>query len=459
MFRFSKFIILIFSVFSLFAYSKPIEFKNWKDYSNTFLQLPKKIAHLLLAEQTMISRYLDPNVFASITGNANKLPNAYMPENRPLFSMYNIPVPMTELTLHGINEFPEDLVFIKNGIRYLNFLVHPESLSLYQSLADKYGLLEEFEASPFSSHRALVVWKKNHPERAFLAKVSLNVEIGSVVRNLEAEWIERAIGVTALIDSIPQSEFINQGILMIREASAAVPKNINAGFQIRQNASSTENSEMLPLFSLYAPSTSGEPLIVRMIRSSQLSPEEYVKTKIIRPLIHQAVYMHSNHGLMGEPHSQNVLSEIINNDLSGSYYYRDFGGFGVDKEMRTHLGKNMDFLKTVGIPENSVIPRNKDFIKDLKTYLFHGNFYGLQKAIAPYFPQLTINWMLKEYQQNLSEEVSRAYNSKVYSEDAAQIKLESKKQSTTRGLSCKSVFKNNSISFSGFFKSLWPFPL
>jgi len=109
----------------------------------------------------------------------------------------------------------------------------------------------------------------------------------------------------------------------------AIPKEVTRG-----------QASVVPLLSLYAPpSGGGRPLLAEMIERSGLSPEAFVRSKIIRPFARQYIELAVGRGIVPEPHAQNVLLELgRDGQPTGSFVHRDFGGFNIDFSHRRASG-------------------------------------------------------------------------------------------------------------------------
>jgi len=122
--------------------------------------------------------------------------------------------PPSTLTHHFIRN--------KNGKNEFLFLIHPESHRFYKDLLPFSQVKEIFLATPTSSSRSLVVWKAGMEKNPFVAKVSLDRQIGNFVRTIDDLEIAKSIGVDMIIAGSP-NEF-SKNMAFIREVADTFQK-------------------------------------------------------------------------------------------------------------------------------------------------------------------------------------------------------------------------------------------
>jgi len=140
-------------------------------------------------------------------------------------------------------------------------------------------------------------------------------------------------------------------------------------------------NRVIPMFSLSAEQSRADPLLMQMIRKSGLSTSDFLIRKIMQPVLRQAAYLYFRHGIVGEPHGQNLLIEIDPHGIpNGRFWYRDFGGFALDKKVRASAGKGMKDLPEP-LRNADLSTRYDDYIKDVSTYFQQGNLYAMIESL------------------------------------------------------------------------------
>lgn len=370
-----------------------------------FYDLPPAIVAQVEYEQRLNDRLEDTSKFASI--KQNDLKEKYLPENRPTFYLSTVDVPASEVrTILTGGQLPPQVEFTKNGQKYVRFFIHPESEAFFKNALAAYPWKKEFLATPTSSHRSLIVWNPKTNDPPIGMKVSLNVNIGSSVRLLTQGQVERAAATSAAIHTIPEANLHAEGIHFIDEPAGVLLNNFAYGYSLRDIPTLPDGHELMPMFSLYSKPAGAEPPIVQMIRASGLTAREFAEHKLMRPLLRHAVHLALEHGLIGEPHEQNVLIEVAKGQPTGQFYYRDMAGFTISPELRAIKGKDMSFLPA-GTSVKSLKMDRSDLLAQVETYIRHAQFYSIEKSLEPYFKDVTGNWINDTYRRIMAEELSK----------------------------------------------------
>ncbi len=400
--------------------------------------LPEWLTEMIHSEQWENQKIEDVTKFASIQ-DGNSLPHQYWPETRPIFKMYTVDVPKENVvSLVKAGTDLDQIEVIKGGRAYIRFFIHPFSKSLFETAFASYSWSEEYLATPLASFRSLIVWNPNTNETPLSLKVSLNATIGEVVRNLGKGQIERSFAVSALLGTIPKTSLAAEGIFFLDEPAGFYinEAGLKVGFSTREIPVVPVGMELMPMFTLYSKPAYGIPPIVRMLRSSGLSPKEFLEKTIIRRMVDHAAFLAFTEGLVGEPHEQNVMIELKDGMPTGNFWYKDLAGFTVNPEYRNRVAKNMEWLPKE-ISMSSLKIERSDFMGNAKSYLLASNFYALQKAVSPYYPEITSAWVAARFREAVSANVQRYF----YVNETQLGKMEKIIQSPSKQFDCVRPFE------------------
>ncbi len=351
--------------------------------------IPPGATELLMYEQKYVNRTIDPGKILALKNYQAK---KYSPEGGEIFEVKSYWLPADKNYIFRSEEQKDSLnsaylTRYANGRNEVLFLVHPESEDFYKSLVKNTDRGPEFEATATASSRTLMMWPAAHPEIVFFGKLSLDKEIGGVVRTLPKGEIARSVGVTqileAAVDELPKS------FSYLPEYFGVMPHGMERGGMILRSVPakvSSGETRVMPLFAIYTrPNATTKSPIEVMLQQTRLSAEEFVLTKVLRPFANQWVDLVVNHGIAIEAHAQNVLFEISPHGLpTGNFVYRDFGGFNIDLNFRrNHL---LAMPKSLPIVVNEVTDyhqehHEKAIRQSLETYFEGGFLYGLSEEL------------------------------------------------------------------------------
>lgn len=324
---------------SRFIASEHLEKINGKE------NIPKGVKELLFEEQNLHNKDLwGAGAFAS---NINP---DYVPENNPKFPLpyYLIPVEDARfLQADSLDpRIADQLVMKISGKKHYKLFVHPESEMHYDFLRNAYNFIgpdkTEFEASPTSSYRSLVVWNKNSDTRKpFIAKVSLDKNvIGSIDRLVSLNEVERSVANQKAFDRIGKEKLKSLNLKLFPEtAGLTLLKQIEGapeklgGQLIREIPDEVVDGEKkwLSFSALMSPNRKSRPLIMDVISKSGLSSFEFFDQYMINGYLQMFEEISLKAGMNFEPHSQNLVFETTK-DLkpTGQWVLRDFGGVWPD---------------------------------------------------------------------------------------------------------------------------------
>lgn len=355
--------------------SLPVEMRN----------LPLGVKIWFIYETDYLSRAVDERKILSPTQNdQNPL---YSPEAKNVFRLMGVWIPAQELAVFDSRGLPSDLRSkfertTSRGKEYL-LLIHPESESLYENFLRRSLPREEFLAVATASSRSLLVWKPGEESRPFIAKVSLNKTIGHSNRSIKGTEAAMSVGVSMTLEG---SEILPKSALFMNESFSVIPKGMERGGMILRSFPSEflpGASQFLPLFALYGDQKRG--ILADLIRTSGLAPETFVIREILRPFVSLWTDLAVNHGVLMEPHAQNVLIEMRDGRLTGRFALRDFGGFNVDFEARRKAGlyvpSSLPTFSGDVASDYYFDAHQKNITTSLRTYFEGGFLYNVETAM------------------------------------------------------------------------------
>jgi hypothetical protein len=345
-------------------------------FTSLAFAIPKGAAQLREYEQKYVNRTLDTQKIHVLQ---NYQAQEFSPEAGEVFEVKSYWVPAASLVVFessiGDNDPVLELRRTKNGERQVLFLVHPESESFYSDFVKHAERGPRFVGTATASSRTLMMWQADRPENVFFGKLSLNKEIGGVVRTIPKGEVARSVGVSQILDAARGE--LPKNFDYLPEFFGAMPVGMDRGGMIlralRRNMSSGR-TKIIPLFAIYTKPNSKTPSPLEiMLQKSKLSPRDLVVQKILQPFAEQWVDLAVNHGITIEAHAQNVLMELNKSGLpTGKFIYRDFGGFNI----------NLMFRKL----RNLAMPKNLPVIEGLEKD-YHQEFHqkALQQSLSNYF--------------------------------------------------------------------------
>jgi hypothetical protein len=304
--------------------------------------LPAPVREWMHNEQVLLSRALDKNRIMSPEQN-DQNPD-YAPENQRVFKVKTYWVDTQDAHAFSADSAEQGITTLfkrtVNGRTQVRLMVHPESESFYKEVTDRAQRAEDFEAMATSSSRTLLAWAPGKKDQPFFAKLSLNSNIGGVVRTIPLSEVSRSVGATQVFE---HERGLPGSFHYLPEVVGVMPKGMErGGMIIRQIPKEvlTGQRRYVPLFSLYAKQPDGSaPMLAKMIKQSGQDADVFVRERIVGPFVKQWLQLLTEHGITSEPHAQNVLFEIGPDGLpTGNFLQRDFGGFNVDFNYRERIG-------------------------------------------------------------------------------------------------------------------------
>lgn len=359
-------------------------------------RLSNALQEFLGNEQGRMSRSVDRSKLKALT---NLQDQRYAPEQGNTFRVKSYWVDASRMhSFEGIGMSAETKsLFTRtyNGKKQVRLLVHPESAGLYQSLAAKATRASDFMATATASSRTLVAWPVGQPSKALFAKLSLDKMIGGVRRTISQGEVARSVGINDVLALSKQNGRLPSSFKYIPETFSSIPRGMSEGGMIIREIPkemSRGDKKYVPMFSLYAqPKGGGKPMLVDMINKSNMDPATYVREKIIRPFAKQWVQLSIMNGINAEPHGQNLLIELDkNNQPTGKFIHRDFGGFDIDfsyrKQAKLPLPKTMPTITSLE-KDYKVNADSAKALRKLDTFFWGGLAYNLDKDLPSWKTQ------------------------------------------------------------------------
>jgi hypothetical protein len=312
---------------------------------DVLLTLPTSIQEWLRSETILLSRNVD--TMRLMTPEHNDQNKLFTPESGNVFQLTGFWIDADELKVSQ-SEFPEQLkdFFVRevNGRQQYLLLVHPESYAFYNTRLDLSRLeTETFLATATASSRSLLVWKPGRENDVFVGKVSLNAQIGGVDRTIKGVEGAMSVGIDM---TLAGAKDLPKNFSAFREVFSAIPTGMDRGAMIIRTIPEdmiNGKKAFIPLFALYAKPSDGQaPLLLQMLNkfkeTSDADPETLVEKTIIQPFIDEWFNL-AMHGVLMEPHAQNVLIGLNKKGIpNGDFRHRDFGGFNINMPYRQAHG-------------------------------------------------------------------------------------------------------------------------
>jgi hypothetical protein len=317
----------------------------------------------------------------------NSVPPDFWPEQQPVFWLPEFEAPRNHFRLFQSASRPLPWYLAGSTKEFHSHLVHPLTVHYFvnRNMKDSKWKAPRFLGTPMSSHRTLLVWSPRSTKPPFSVKTSVNVWIGGLNRNVRLKEIRRSVGISSLFAGIAKAELNRQGILLLDDSVGLLHKQTNAGLLSRDAPSKLgPGEEIVPIFSLVASRHGRLPRVVDLVTSSRLKPTTWVDTFILKPLIYQAYFLGMTEGLVGEMHEQNILMELREGKPTQRFWYRDQGGFGVDRELRRLANKGFENLPK-GIHERHLGARIPLLHLLLRMYLHGSLLYVIACALRDHF--------------------------------------------------------------------------
>ncbi len=279
------------------------------------------------------------------------------------FILPYIPIPKTEMAFAHVSDYASQatnnlVMFKSKGVEYVRFFIHPNYVGSYSDLIARYGIVYHHHAMTTSSPRSLIVIDPDAPSDVHWVKVSLHKKIDGSVRINTDKKARRAIIMSEAIESVPEASMRDYGLRFMLEPAAFQPKGKVASTIHREVApellSPEANTKWIPAFILQNTGEDAVPglNIQDMTHAANMPVEEFVREKIVRPLLRCYLSMGLIEGLPGELHTQNFYYQVRRTQNktgigwlpTGEVMFKDNDGFRFDTELALRQGRPMNFF-------------------------------------------------------------------------------------------------------------------
>jgi len=330
---------------------------NETDPQNLMQRIPSTLADVMRLEKYA-------NLHAAQSPDLQSL-GVFGPAQSTTFKLPYIPMPAEEFEFAAVSSYASEqtkrlVSFEMNGKQYYRFFIHPNYVGSYAELINKFGIVYHYEAISSSSPRSLVVMDPDNSKEVDWIKVSLHKQIDGSVRINTDRKARRAILMSEAIQRIGKQVLAKYGLSFMLEPAAFQPKG---------KISSTIHREVDPDFLVSNPNIRWVPAFILqntgedavpglniddMIRASGLSAGDFVREKLVRPLLKAYLSMGLLEGLPGELHTQNFYYKLQKTSKgwmpTGQVKFKDNDGFRYDTEMALRRGRPMDFFAAFSKP-------------------------------------------------------------------------------------------------------------
>lgn len=316
------------------------------DRQNLMSRLPRQFAEVMRLEKVA-------NLHAQTSNDLRSL-GVFAPGEFTTFRLPYIPIPEAQMEFAHVSDYAtrdtQNLVrFEHNGRQYVRFFIHPNHVNAYADLIQRHGIVYHYHAMTTSSPRSLIVMEPGASEKVHWIKVSIHREIDGSVRINTDKKARRAIIMSEAIQAVPQEVMRGYGVQFMLEPAAFQPPGKLASTIHREVApdllNPARNTRWIPAFILQNTGENAVPdLNIRdMSRLAGERPMDFVRERIIRPLLRSYLAMGIMEGLPGELHTQNFYYQLRKSGdgwlPTGQVMFKDNDGFRFDTEMAIRQGR------------------------------------------------------------------------------------------------------------------------
>lgn len=346
---------------------------------------------------------------------AQEFDNRYISNNDNVY--FNLPcykVPIKDLNIVESTHEIDILSDIMIDKEHVKVFIHPilgnDSEKYFMIDLNKYERISDEIVTSTSSIRTVNIKGKN-----YFIKLHYPVKTSNFYRGIGENIIKHNLKVSSELQYIKHPKFaILPDILGISFPSK--PNKRSWGYMVRSAIplpymTNSEKCVLVPGFALYSKykyHPDNLPYITILIGKSKLSPLKFILQEIMFQIIEYWIYVLVNFGYLIEPHGQNILFEIENDEIIHRLVYRDLDPV-VHINTRIKLGlSNDDFKDDITIHKpNDLRPFGSDasvvydngfcrllfepFTQVMKQY-YNINPEQLQKPCREYFKKLLPNY-------------------------------------------------------------------
>lgn len=350
----------------------------------------------------------------------------YLPQSQQFFRLPYFIIPFEfEKSAYNKNEasFFERNIFLNHkGHRCYRFFIHPATKDLFVNwINGKYDFVSEakseFEATPTSSFRSLLVFNKKNDEK-FIAKVSLFSNVANGARHID--W-------NSAIGQFESSQMTSKTVCVIKNFS--IFEDIGAfglsgnnfvylseRFDIKIGNRKIETfgnvirkipddlfleskKTVCSVASFTSLLRQGGSFIFNAFKNSKLRTDEFLDNKIFYPIFNLLIILFNEYGIVLEPHCQNVMIEIDEKFIpTGKIYYRDFDFTTFDRARFPILQKDLFLSYIKNRPDRTIFLSNLGMRENIGIGFF---WHFLNNLIRPCAISLCRQNVLSDSELNL----------------------------------------------------------
>lgn len=408
--------------------------------------------------------------------NTGTLDKKYVPTSSPVLNLTTLLIPEGELKAQFSKQISVSMRKITevtlNGNRYYRFFIHPNELTHYAPLIRKYSQIKDplqFQATPTSSARSLIVKETTGTFPTFGIKLSLSVEMGAAKRLIDDERATRSVYITDLLSDVhsetPLLKDSNKTWEIFKEVASFLPVEHPelGGYILRELPQEMNQDIHLPVFSLIAKRSFEDRWIENLFDASPKQDKvDFVFEDLVLPLLELHSLIDFRQGLTTELHQQNVVYVIDRKThLVKGVRLKDMDAHWVDYSLREHrlnqstptigfFPKDAYLLRFAEAPLNHFqslveVFRSRNVINTYKYFLSSAEMKRLLKRFDDYavaqfnqsYPEYTVSQILdmEGAWKKIASDVKSAREQAVYH----QIQL---------------AQKNNSLSLTAVLKKI-----
>jgi hypothetical protein len=187
-----------------------------------------------------------------------------------------------------------------------------------------------------------------------MLKLSLGAIIGRRRRRLTELHVAQAVVLTSVLDTIPTADRERLHLDWFAEPCGAVEAQSRHGWLLRRLPAfmiEPGTTTLMPVFSLISQEAGRAPHLVRLIRRSRRTPEEFVIDTLIRPYVNAEAHLLFEEGVQHEGHTQNVLVEVDEHErLTRRLILRDLSDASVNIAFRLAKGRPLPSFPPGSLP-------------------------------------------------------------------------------------------------------------
>jgi hypothetical protein len=365
-------------------------------------------------EQIVNERLFNDTMLMPIDERSNTVRPEFCPEQRPVWNQEVTWLPDHLVRCYGpVKKEVRQAFGLNTAKNRTPLFLHPQTPAAHQRLGCRYGReqLGEISATPTSSYRSVVAWRRDGRRAPVLLKLSLGAIIALTRRSLREAQVARAVVISSLFDAIPRRDRERLRFDWFAEPAGMVETQSRHGWLLRRwphFLTQPGTTTLLPTFSFISHDRNRLPLLVRLIQRSKRPPEAFVVDQLLRPYVDVLAYLLFEHGLQYEGHPQNVLFEISRDErLTGRLVLRDLSDASVNIAFRLAKRKKLPIFTPGFFPRRapfSIVGNAADYRTNARRWCVLRGFdtverYGLYGFVWAINTSLTR--LVRRYDSNL----------------------------------------------------------